>query len=178
MQKLTTYTLGKTIIEKVFDDNPDISHLGEYTCNYKPGCIVRYDKSFYEDHMNDDDYDPPYYRNEYPFFMPPENGYPFDTPEYKKYALEDYNLMEGLNNNRWWFIGIIVSTQIHTDNEISYNVTESLYGVEDGLKESEKYQNEVIADLMHEIKTKLLKMSFSDEEIEETFEDKQVVELA
>ena len=177
MQKLTEYTLGKTVIEKRYDHDCDTDDLGTYTEKYQPGCIIRFDKSFYEDHMDDDDYEPVTLRREYSFFLPPDNGEVIGSPDYRKYALQYYNEMEDLNNNRWCFIGIIISTTIHTDTGLSDKLVESLGGIENHWdKESDIYHNEVIDDLKTELKVRLLKFGFSDDEITKTLNDTTMVE--
>jgi hypothetical protein len=170
MKKCTTYTLGQTTIKRVPDYDADTSYLGEYTDKYQPGCIVRYDHSFYEDHIDDEEYEPQKPRREYAFFMPPDSGEKIGTELYRKYALEDYNLMEGLNESQWMYVGIVVTTVIKTDTGLSDDVFNSLWGIEDHFdKESQDYHKEVIEDNKAEVKNQLLEMGFKDEEIEESF---------
>ncbi len=173
MKKCTEYTLGQTIITKKWDYDVDTSYLGEYTDKYQPGCVVRYDRSFYEDHIDDDEYEPVRMNNhEYSFFMPPDNGVKPGTDEYRTYALQDYDLMEDLNNSQWGYVGIIVSTTITTDTGLSDDIFDSLWGIEDHFdKKSDKYIDETIGDCKSAVKTQLLKMGFNENEIEESFKD-------
>ena len=169
MKKCTTYTIGKTVIKKEIDTNPDTSYLGEYGEKYLPGCVIRGDRSVYEDHIDDDDYEPPRMNQEYSFFYPPDNGEKPGTPDYKKYALQDYDNMEDLNNSQWTFIGIIVKTTIKTDIGISDEIVNSLWGIEDHFdKDSKAYVQETISELKAENKAELLKMGFTEKEIDES----------
>ena len=167
MKKCTIFTLGKTTITKGYDNDPDTSYLGEYGGKLKPGCIIRSLNKFYED-LNDDENIPNISR-EYNFYYPPDNGEKIGSPEYKKYALQDYNIMESLSNGQWSFIGIVVKTEIKTDAGISDSVQSSLWGIEDHWdKDSREYHKSVTEDLKEEQKDALLKMGFSDKEIEES----------
>ena len=167
MKKCTTFTLGKTTITKEYDNDPDTSHLGEYGGKLKPGCIIRSLDKFYEDLADGENI--PHIPREYNFFYPPDNGEKIGTPEYKKYALQDYENMEGLSNSQWSFIGIVIKTEIKTDMGISDIVRSSLWGIEDHYdKNSRDYHKEVIGELIDEQKDALLEMGFSNNEIEDS----------
>jgi hypothetical protein len=167
MKKCTTFTLGKTTITKEMDIDPDTSYLGEYGGKLKPGCIIRSLNKFYED--LDDDENIPNIPREYNFYYPPDNGEKIGSPEYKKYAIQDYENMEALSNNQWSFIGIVVKTEIKTDVGISDNITSSLWGIEDHWnKDSSDYHKSVIEDLKDEQKGALLEMGFTNNEIEDS----------
>jgi hypothetical protein len=169
MKKCTEYTLGKTVVYQGYDPNPDTSYLGEYGEKYKPGCVIRGDRTIYEDHLDDDEYDPPTMDREYSFFYPPDNGEKPGTPEYRKYALQDYDNMEDLNNSQWTYIILSVKTFIHTDTGISDDIQNSLCGIEDHFdKDSDAYKKEIVCDLISENIAELKKMGFSDEEIKES----------
>ena len=177
MKKCTTYTIGKTTIKKTPDYDPDTSYLGEYGRVLKPGCIIRINESFYEDLPDDYDKDDHEIRGEYPYFYPPDNGEKPGTEDYKKYALQDYHLMEDLNNQQWSYIGITVTTKIYTDMGISDEITNSLWGIEDHCdKDSRDYHNEVIDDLKSENKAELLKMGFTEKEIDESLNNADEVD--
>lgn len=181
MKKCTTYTIGKTTIKKTPDYDPDTSYLGEYRQDLKPGCIVRIDKTFYEDipdEWNTSEIKEAHLiRGEYPYFHPPDNGEKPGTEEYKKYALQDYQLMEDLINQQWSFVGITVTTKINTDMGISDEIVNSLWGIEDHWdKDSRDYHNELIDDLKSENKAELLKMGFTEKEIDESLNNAEEVD--
>lgn len=172
MKKCTEYTIGKTRIIQEYDPDPDTSYLGEYSNKYQPGCIIRADGTFYEDHINDEEYEPPEMNREYSFFIPPDNGEKIGSAEYRKYAIQDYELMEGLNNNQWTFIILTVKTHITTNTGLSDTIQNSLCGIADHWdKESRDHKEEVIRDLIGENKTELLKMGFSEDEIKESLDN-------
>ena len=177
MKKCTEYTLGKTRIIKKPDYHADDSYLGVYGSVLKPGCIIRADESFYEDHIDDDDYEPGLIPREHSFFYPPDTGEKIGTPEYKKCALLDYQVVEDLNNQQWGFISLTVSTTVFADVGLTDEISNSLYGIEDHWdKDSNDYHREVVDDLKHEVKVQLLKMGFSDQEIDESFKDAEEVD--
>jgi hypothetical protein len=169
MKKCTTYTLGETIIVQKYDDTPDTSNYGKYTEKYQPGCIIRRNRTFYEDHIDDDDYDPPRMNREYSFFQPYASGEKIESSEYRKYALQDYEAMESLNNQQWTYICLDVKTFIHTDSGLSDHVQNSLCSIEDHWdKESREYKEEVVRDLISENIVELSKMGFSMDEIKKS----------
>jgi hypothetical protein len=174
MKKCTEYTLGKTIISSTYDEFSvgDFDFYGTYDQKYTEGCIVRADGSFYEDHLEDDDYKPGHIRNELSFFHPADNGEKFGTPEYRKYALQDYQRMTDYNNNHWSYLVVKVETKINTDSGLSDGVFETLSSVEsDGGKE---YFKEIIDDLKSEVKAQLYKMGFSEEEINQSLDNSEL----
>ena len=169
MKKCTEYTLGKTIVSSEYDDMPMDDVYGTYDNKYTEGCIVRSDGSFYEDHLEDEKYEPGHIRNELSFFHPADNGEKLGSPEYRKYALRDYERMCDYNDNQWSYLVIRVTTHINTDSGLSGSVSDILSSVEsDGGKE---YFKEIIDDLKSEVKVQLCKMGFSDDEINQSVDN-------
>ena len=147
-----------------YDEISDFDNYGSYGHKFEPGCIVRADGSFYEDHITDDEYEPSTLRNgEYSFFYPAENGEKIGTDEYRKYAKRDYQRMVDYNNNHWSYLVLIVETTINTDSGLSDSVSDTIGGVEsDG---GVDYLKEMVDDLKTGVKSQLSKMGFSDDEI-------------
>jgi len=82
------------------------------------------------------------------------------------YALEDCRRLEALNNGQWSYLIVSVETAITTDTGMSDRVWNSVGGMEsDGNKE---YFDEVIRDLKSMNKSELLKMGFTEKEIDES----------
>jgi hypothetical protein len=191
MKKCVNLSIGTTTIKKEPDYDADNSYFGTYGGKLKSGCYIRSHKKFYEDITEDDDIPNTYGHHEYNFFYPSYQGVEIGTEEYKKYALQNYELMEGLNNNQWGYIGITIKTEIIAnipnpkDNkkytEMSDNIISSLWGIEYGISNNEYtdkgYIEETIKDLLSEQKDQLLKMGFSDSEIEQSFKDAKEVDL-
>ncbi len=173
MKKCINLSIGTTTITKKLDTDPDTSYLGEYGHTYKPGCIVRKDNTFFEDipeEWNSTEIKEAHYiRGEYPYFYPPENGENPGTEEYKKCALQDYQNMEDLNNSQWTYTGIIVKTAINTDMGISDTIQSSAWGIEDHFdKDSKNEMIGIIEDLKEDNKAELLKMGFTEAEIDQS----------
>ena len=191
MKKCINISIGQTTIKKEPDYDADSSYLGEYGSKLKPGCYIRSHEKFYEDITEDDDIPGSYGHHEYNFFYPSDQGVEIGTEEYKKYALQNYEIMEGLNNNQWGYIGITIKTEIVANipnpkdktkyTEMSDNIVSSLWGIEYGITNNEYtdkgYIEETIKDLLSEQKDQLLKMGFSDSEIEQSFKDAEEVDL-
>jgi hypothetical protein len=170
MKKCTTYILGKTIISSEYDDTPMDDIYGKYGNTLKPGCIIRYEKEFYEDIIDKEDYEIPLLNNgECSFFYPADNGEKIGTDEYKKYALLNYQRMEDYNNNHWSYLIIRCETFVHTDSGLSDGVFDTLSSVEsDGEKE---YLKEIIDELKNNVKYQLKNMGFSEDEINQSVDN-------
>jgi len=77
--------------------------------------------------------------------------------------------MVDYNNNHWSYLVLIVETTINTDSGLTDSVFDTIGGVEsDGGK---NYLKEMIADLKTGFKQQLLKMGFSDEEINQSVDN-------
>lgn len=178
MKKCTEYKIGKTTIKKESDYDADLSYLGEYGSKVKPGCIIRADETFIEDHADDEDYEIPGMGNrEYSFFYPFCGGEEPSAPDYQKYALQDYKQMEDYNNGQWSMIGITVSTTITTDTGLTDKIVNSLWGIEDRWdKDSREYIQGEIENLKGENKVELLKMGFSESEIDQSLNNANEVD--
>jgi hypothetical protein len=163
MKKCTEYTLGKTIISSEYDQDGNHDYYGTYGDKYKPGCIVRADDSFYEDHINDDEYEPETMHREYSFFYPTDTGEKIGTELYRKYALENYKRVEDLNSNQWCYIGLIAETTVHIDGTLSDTISDALWGIESD--SGKDYLNSTIDELKESVKEQLRALGFSDEEI-------------
>ena len=169
MKKCTEYTLGKTVLSTEDDEYPMDDIYGTYDNKYTEGCIVRADRSFYEDHIEDDEYEPGHIRNELSFFHPADNGEKLGSPEYRKYALQDYQRMCDYNDNHWSYLVIRVETKINTDSGLSDSVFETLSSVESDCSKGD--MTEIIDDLKTRVKYQLQKMGFSDDEINQSLDN-------
>lgn len=90
------------------------------------------------------------------------------------YAIEDCRRLEALNNGDWVFMTVSVSTHITTDTGISDRVWNTLSGIESD--SGKEYLGEIIRDLKAENKAELLKMGFSEKEIDESLNNAEGVD--
>jgi ASC-1-like (ASCH) protein len=183
MQKIINLSIGKTTITKEPDYDADTSYLGEYTDKITDNVIVRKYEKFYQDLTEEELEEIPERSNEYRGFKPPIRNYTItsDNPdeETKKYCLQDYQVFEDLNNQQWGYCAIVVKTEViaqipSTENSKGYtemtdNTVSSLYGIEDHWdKDSKLYIESTIEDLKKESTQELLKMGFSEKEIDDS----------
>lgn len=91
-----------------------------------------------------------------------------------QYALEDCRRLEALNNGEWVFVTVSVSTHITTDTGLSDRVWNTLSGVESD--SGKEHFDEIIRDLKAENKAELLKMGFTEKEIDESLNNAEEVE--
>jgi hypothetical protein len=198
MKKCVDLSIGTTTIRREIDEYPDLSFYGEYTSDIKPGVIIREHNEFYEKihtgmerdidgrfiGKKEPEYSHFYGRNEYPGFKPYAGGEKIGTKEYYLSGMADYERMEKYNRNHWYMINIVVTTHVYGKipsmddkpgyTEISDTISNSLSNVEsDGGKE---YLDEIISDLKSENKADLLKMGFSEAEIDQSLNNAETKE--
>jgi hypothetical protein len=168
MQKLTTYALENTVLSTDCDDIIDYDVYGSYGNEYLPGCIIRSDNTFFEDHIDDEEYEPNTISCEYSFYYPPANGEKPGTTDYKKYALQDYKRSSD-QGETWVYLVVKCETQITTNTGMSDTISDVLCGVEsDGDKD---YFRDIINDLKSNVKSELKKFGFTDAEIDESVDN-------
>ena len=83
----------------------DTSWLGEFTDDVEPGLICCQTGEFYRWHFGEAVDVPPKGR-EYRSFRPYAGGEKPGTKRYRKYAMQDWRRMDGLQRGEWSFIGI------------------------------------------------------------------------
>jgi len=166
MEKHLTLTLDKTKLQRHEDYYADTSMLGEFTDEFEPGYIVRGNHPvFVEDWP--EEADRPHKGREYRCFIPPDNGEEIGTPDYRKYALEDYERMEAYQRNEWSYITVCVTTRISAKVDKATTLENCVNTV---LCDVESDCNRVdidgiIAELKAEHIDRLKEIGFSDEEI-------------
>ena len=198
MKKCTIYTIGKTTITKEYDDFSDYDYYGKYTNDIGPGVYVRSEHDFYERLPAEMERDsdgtfigkgvPEYrtYNMEYSGIIP-ANHIPHNPKSWahvtrkekskviKKYgslknadyayAIEDCKRLEKLGDT-WSYIVVSVKTVITTDTGMHDTICNSLCGIEsDSGKECFE---EIVRDLKSMNKDDLLKMGFSEKEIDDS----------
>jgi len=93
------------------------------------------------------------YGHECRYFVPYCGGYPegpsgeLSQEEWQKYALQDYERMEGLNKGDWCYVAVIIEEQCSECGV--WSCVESLWGIESD--SGEEYFLEVTRDLLSEI---------------------------
>jgi len=104
---------------------------------------------------------PSFNGSHYRYFKPYAGGEKPGTPEYKKYAMQDFERMEAHNNDHWCFIGIIATAEIVTENGTIQRIhSGGLWGIE-----SDSGEEELLSTAQDEIaalKDELLSLGFSE----------------
>jgi hypothetical protein len=167
--------IDKIKIVHTMDDDPDLSWLGEYTEKLTDGVIVRHFGKFYQDLTEEEIEEIPGRSNEYRGFIPADSGEKPDSPNYKKYALENYSRMEDINNGNVGFYGISAEAKVLTQYPGSdhwlINTLSSggLWGIESDSDPS--YFEEIEKEQLEELKDVLKEYGFSEDEINKSFEN-------
>lgn len=148
------------VIKHIIDTNPDTSFIGEYSDTWQDGVIKRGNVT----------------SREYKYFIPATSykehwqglhklGYSRGDCDYlaRKYVYEDYNRMESLNRDDWYFIGIeaeaIVKYPIGQGNyRLEYFRSGGLWGIE---SDSKDYIKEVESDQLYNLKEHLKAFNIS-----------------
>jgi hypothetical protein len=117
------------------DESPDTSCIGQYTDRVMPGKgqIIRVGEHYGEflDEMDDENFDMPESRRECRFFIPYAGGIGPEEEDFKKYALQDFNEMESLNNGEWFFMGIFATAEVLTPSGMTqYFRSGGLWGIQ------------------------------------------------
>lgn len=95
------------------------------------------------------------------FFKPCARGEKEGTPEYKKYGMQDFRHMELLNDDQWYFIGIIAVAEIITENGTIQRIhSPGLWGIESDC--GGHYMLSVANEEIEGLKAELLSLNFSD----------------
>ena len=168
--------IDKIKIVHTVEDDPDLSWLGEYTDQLRPGIVVRKYEKFYEDLSDEEIEEIPDRSNEYRGFSPGiSGGYAITNPEDKQNALSDYARMEDINNGYVGFIGISAEAKVLTQYSGSdhwlVNTLSSggLWGIESDSDDS--YLKEVQDEQLEELKDVLKEYGFSQDEINKSFQE-------
>ena len=141
----TKIRLGKVSVERILDEDPDLSYLGEYTdhpVQTTHSYIIdreTYSGSFVE-------------RGQYHFFVA-------ENVENEKEAIQNYDRMESYNNQQWCCIGIKAKAEIlipdGSGDYVRQTITSGgLWGIESDSDKSylEQVENEELDNLRLELK--------------------------
>lgn len=144
-------------IERLVDDSPDTSFIGEYTDDLEPGVIVRALDEFYE--KLPDDTELPERGREYRAFRPYSGGEKIGTPEYYEYGKADYARMEAMNRGEWCFIGIRAVAIIYVNGVRQKLTSAGLWGIESDCGDA--YTAEAAKEQTDELREILAALGFS-----------------
>ncbi len=143
-------------IKQYFDSDPDTSFLGEYS---NKRAKFSFDRQFLGD-MN---------RNEYRYFNPYPNPLEGKTQKERKelyqWAKQNYERMESLNNQNWFFFGLKAEAEIIINGVIQNISSGGLWGIESDSNRS--YIEDIIKEEIADLKDQLKEIGFSDEDIED-----------
>lgn len=171
-------------IEKVVDDSPDTSYIGEYTDKKTDWAICRHcgeyvaiaeqpnEDNIYQSESEEDAislHDCPYWNREYNYFLPYASGEKPGSADYQTYGMQDYKRMERLNSGDWYFIGIIAKAVIVTTNGTMQTIRSGgLWGIE---SDSGSYINEIAKEQLDDLRNELTALGFGKRQIDYAFKN-------
>ena len=125
----------KVWVERIVDENPDTSTLGEFTDQVSDWAIVRDGEHSGEFVKNlPEDAELPERGREYRFFKPYACGEPEGSEYYQKYGKQDWERAEELNRGGWCYVGVAAHLEygIPTGDHITTQRLNSagLWGIE------------------------------------------------
>ncbi len=138
------------------DEDPDFSHLGEYTDDLKPGVIVRCCNEYYENLPDDFAYS--FHGSEFQGFKPLGGDEPVGSKAYREYGMQDFKRIEGYNNNDWFYICISAKATVSysiNNEDLRFETLSSggIWGVEtDG---GEDFIKEIETEELNDLKDHL-----------------------
>ncbi len=138
------------------DEDPDLSHLGEYSNSPDPRfCIDRKERGQCE-------------RGQYRFFNPSRNYDDCGMDELKKYAEQDYARMEEYNRGTWCAEGVRAMAKVQLGSTLIQTLESGgLWGIE---SDSDKgYFQEVEDEQLEELRFELQACGFTPNEINAAF---------
>ena len=179
----------KVWIEKRHDEDPDLSFLGEWTDDLKPGVIVRALGEFYErlpvpterdvdgKFRRGDGPEVPARGREYRGFIPYAGGEKQGTAEFYEYGLQDWKRMEGLNRGDWCMLGIIAKAEVQSRAGEAWAPIQvlrsgGLWGVE---SDGGEYLGEVAKEELANLRDELKAWGFGDRAIDYAFKSVEEV---
>jgi hypothetical protein len=157
-------------IERENESIADLSYLGDYTDDLKPGVIVRAFKKFYEQLTEEEKEEIPSKNREYRGFKPENTGEPIGTENYYTYGLQNYERMESYNNDNWCMISITAIATITVCDVIQKITSGGFYDIESDSDES--YLKEIESNELNTLRGILLELGFTVEEIEKVISSK------
>lgn len=105
-------------------------------------------------------------RNSYEYFNSASVD-SYNTPEENiKYAWQDYDRMESLNNQNWYYLGIVAEAKVSAGNHVQ-TFTASCWGIESDSDKS--FFTETENDILAELKDQLAAWGFSKRAISTAF---------
>lgn len=140
-------------IERVVDENPDLSHLGEYSDTPGPNAIDRRERG---------DAGAREYRYCNITMSAAETGNPESVEQ-------DYQRMQAYNRFEWWMIGIIAKAKVKLANSDVIQTIHSggLWGIESDA--GDDYFAEVEANELAQLKDELKAVGCTDRQIDHAF---------
>jgi hypothetical protein len=164
--------IGEIRIVHGTDNDPDLSYLGTYTDSLTDGIIVRKYGQFYEDLSEIEEI--PTKSTEYRGFKPSNMRESENDPNYKKYAIQDYERMEQINNGNVGFICISAEAEVLTSTDrknwlINTLSSGGLYGIESDSDNS--YIESVEKEELDQLKEVLKEYGFTEKQINKSFEN-------
>ena len=150
--------LSVTVV-KIPDDDPDLSHLGEYSNKPDPRYSI--------DRKQRGDWE----RGTFQYFNPSSDYDGSGIDELRQYTDEDYKRMEAYNNGEWYMVGVKAFAKVHQLGGTVIQGMESggLWGVESD--SGEDYFKELAQEQLRELRCELLACGFSDTEISAAFKE-------
>lgn len=111
----------------------------------------------------------PLYHREYSYFKPYAGGEEEGSDDYQKYGKYDFERMEGLNSQDWYFMGIIAKAEILTTSGTMQVIRSGgLWGIE---SDSGAYLEEVGKDELENLRLELTALGFGKRAIDNAFQN-------
>lgn len=166
----------KIKVERMNDESPDTSCIGEYTDKPEDWAICRCCGEYLAN--CDEEHDIPSRGREFRFFKPYAGGEKEGTEDFQKYGKQDYDRMEGLNAGNWCFIGIGAKAEVVLNKTgdrarfhggvIQHITSGGLWGIESDSENA--YLQQVEGEQLTELAEELKRIGFTKSQIDKALE--------
>jgi len=137
-------------VQKIVDESPYFSTIGEYTDKADDWAIVREGEHAGEYIANlPEDAELPERGREYRFFKPYAGGEPEGTADYQKHGLQDFERMEAAERDEWFFVGVVAKLKYEIEGHVQTLTSGGLWGIE---SDSGDYFKEVAEDELADLR--------------------------
>lgn len=150
-------------IERLDDESPDTSCLGEFTDDLDDDCILFNTGEFIADLRKNEDWEAPRRGRNYLCFRPYAGGEKVGTNKWREYATQDYDRQRGLTNGSWYFLGLRATAEVVIGG-VSQKITSGgLWGIESD--SGADYLREIGTEQLTELAEVLEEMGFSAKQV-------------
>jgi len=119
-------------------------------------------------------HDCPHSSRNFNYFKPYAGGEKEGSEDYQTYGKQDFKRMTGLNNQSWYYVGIVAKAEIKTTTGTIQTIRSGgLWGIE---SDAGDYLEQVAQEQLTELRAELTALNFGKRAIDHAFQDVETIE--